>query len=133
MCEANEAIRKKGENSMTSNITVPNEQGRFGNFGGRFVPETLMFALEELEQSYAEAKADDLFNEELQKLWRQCSGRPTSLYYAKRLSEKYGGALIFLKREDLNHTGAHKINNTLGQGLLAKRMGKRKIIAETGA
>lgn len=116
-----------------NNITLPNEQGRFGHFGGRFVPETLMFALEQLEQAFDEVTQDDDFTNELGQLWQQYSGRPTSLYYAKRLSEKYGGARIYLKREDLNHTGAHKINNTLGQGLLAKRMGKQKIIAETGA
>ncbi len=107
--------------------------GRFGAYGGRYVPETLMAALEELEHAYAEAKADALFHAELDLLLKDFAGRPTPLYFAKRLTESLGGAKIYLKREDLLHTGAHKINNALGQGLLAKRMGKRRIIAETGA
>jgi tryptophan synthase beta chain len=107
--------------------------GRFGVYGGRYVPETLMAALVELEHAYAEAKEDAEFQAELADLLHNFAGRPTPLYYAKRLTETLGGAKIYLKREDLLHTGAHKINNALGQGLLAKRMGKRRIIAETGA
>src|SRR6201993_831278 len=107
--------------------------GRFGAYGGRYVPETLMAALEELEHAYAEAKEDAAFQAELEDLLRNYCGRPTPLYFAKRLTEQCGGAKIYLKREDLLHTGAHKINNALGQGLLARRMGKQRIIAETGA
>src|SRR5437763_9911938 len=107
--------------------------GRFGIYGGRYVPETLMAALTELEREYEVAKADPAFQAELANLLKDYAGRPTPLYYAKRLSEELGGAKIYLKREDLLHTGAHKINNALGQGLLAKRMGKQRIIAETGA
>src|SRR5271170_4612491 len=107
--------------------------GRFGAYGGRYVPETLMAALEELEHAYAEAQADPAFHAELDLLLRDFAGRPTPLYFAKRLTEELGGAKIYLKREDLLHTGAHKINNAIGQGLLAKRMGKKRVIAETGA
>jgi tryptophan synthase beta chain len=107
--------------------------GRFGAYGGRYVPETLMAALEELEQAYALAKEDPTFQAELDDLLHNYCGRPTPLYFAKRLTEQCGGAKIYLKREDLLHTGAHKINNALGQGLLARRMGKQRIIAETGA
>ena len=107
--------------------------GRFGPYGGRYVPETLMAALEELEAAYESAKQDAEFQRELDSLLRQYAGRPTPLFHAARLTEKLGGARIFLKREDLLHTGAHKINNCLGQGLLARRMDKRRIIAETGA
>jgi tryptophan synthase beta chain len=107
--------------------------GRFGVYGGRYVPETLMAALLELEHEYEAAKADAAFQAELAGLLRDYAGRPTPLYFASRLSEELGGAKIYLKREDLLHTGAHKINNALGQGLLAKRMGKKRIIAETGA
>jgi tryptophan synthase beta chain len=107
--------------------------GRFGAYGGRYVPETLMAALEELEHAYALAKEDTAFQAELDDLLRNYCGRPTPLYFAKRLTEQCGGAKIYLKREDLLHTGAHKINNALGQGLLARRMGKQRIIAETGA
>ncbi len=107
--------------------------GRFGAYGGRYVPETLMAALEELEGAYAGAQADPAFRAELEDLLHHYCGRPTPLYFAKRLSEQCGGAKIYLKREDLLHTGAHKINNALGQGLLARRMGKQRIIAETGA
>ena len=107
--------------------------GRFGAYGGRYVPETLMAALQELEQAYAEAQRDPAFHAELNDLLHHYAGRPTPLYFAKRLSEKLGGAKIFLKREDLLHTGAHKINNALGQGMLARRMSKQRIIAETGA
>ncbi len=112
---------------------VPDQHGRFGKFGGRYVPETLMNALLELEDAYKHYMKDPEFIAEVRYLLKQYSGRPTSLYYAERLTEKLGGAKIYLKREDLNHTGAHKINNTIGQGVLAKRMGKTKIIAETGA
>jgi tryptophan synthase beta chain len=112
---------------------LPDHNGRFGVFGGRFVPETLMNALIELEESYRKYADDPEFNEELNYLLKQYSGRETPLYYAERLTKHLGGAKIYLKREDLNHTGAHKINNALGQGLLAKRMGKHKVIAETGA
>ncbi|MFW5749780.1 MAG: tryptophan synthase subunit beta [Halanaerobium sp.] len=108
-------------------------RGYFEEFGGRFVPETLMPALDELEEVYLEMKDDLEFSGELKSLLADYSGRPTSLYYAEQLTKHYGGAKIYLKREDLNHTGAHKINNTLGQILLAKKMGKKRIIAETGA
>src|SRR5215831_8620923 len=114
-------------------MSTATKVGRFGEFGGRYVPETLMAALEELERAYAKAKRDPSFRRELEYLYRQYAGRPTPLYYAERLSKQLGGARIYLKREDLLHTGAHKINNCLGQGLLAQRMGKRRIIAETGA
>jgi len=107
--------------------------GRFGAYGGRYVPETLMAALEELERAYAEARADPVFHAELDLLLRDYAGRPTPLYPAARLTEQLAGAKIYLKREDLLHTGAHKINNCLGQGLLARRMGKHRVIAETGA
>ena len=107
--------------------------GRFGPYGGRYVPETLMAALEELEAAYAEVKNDAAFQRELDDLLHNYAGRPTPLFFAARLTEKLGGARIYLKREDLLHTGAHKINNCLGQGLLARKMGKRRIIAETGA
>ncbi len=112
---------------------APTKPGRFGAYGGRYVPETLMAALEELEHAYTVAKADPAFQAELADLLHNYCGRPTPLYFAKRLSENLGGAKIYLKREDLLHTGAHKINNALGQGLLARRMGKHRIIAETGA
>ena len=112
---------------------VSAKAGRFGVYGGRYVPETLMAALEELEQAYAAADADPAFHAELDGLLHHYCGRPTPLYFAKRMSEQLGGAKIYLKREDLLHTGAHKINNALGQGLLARRMGKQRIIAETGA
>jgi tryptophan synthase beta chain len=115
--------------------SAPSESrpGRFGIYGGRYVPETLMAALLELEHEYEIAKSDAAFQAELADLLRDYAGRPTPLYFAKRLSEDLGGGKIYLKREDLLHTGAHKINNALGQGLLAKRMGKKRIIAETGA
>src|SRR3954468_5453439 len=116
--------------------TVPKSKttpGRFGAFGGRYVPETLMAALEELERAYAKARGEKSFQRELDELLHQYAGRPTPLFCASRLTKKLGGAKIYLKREDLLHTGAHKINNCLGQGLLARRMGKRRIIAETGA
>jgi len=113
--------------------TAVTKPGRFGEYGGRYVPETLMAALEELETAYAEAQADPDFHLELDSLLHNYAGRPTPLYHAKRLSEQLGGAKIYFKREDLLHTGAHKINNCLGQGLLARRMGKHRVIAETGA
>ncbi len=112
---------------------LPDAGGHFGDFGGKFVPETLMATLDELEQAYAEAKADPDFQRELHDLSRHYAGRPTPLYHARNLTRHLGGAQVYLKREDLAHTGAHKINNALGQGLLARRMGKRRIIAETGA
>src|ERR1700723_2195098 len=112
---------------------VQSAVGRFGVYGGRYVPETLMAALEELEHAYDQAKTDLAFQAELDDLLHNYCGRPTPLYFAKRLTEQCGGAKIYLKREDLLHTGAHKINNALGQGLLARRMGKKRIIAETGA
>ncbi|PZT54520.1 tryptophan synthase subunit beta [Paenibacillus silvae] len=112
---------------------LPDQHGRFGPFGGRFVPETLMNALIELEEAYSRYSEDEEFNKELNYLLSEYSGRETPLYYAEQLSRHLGGPKIYLKREDLNHTGAHKINNAIGQGLLAKRMGKKKVIAETGA
>lgn len=119
---------------MKDKITqVPDERGHFGPYGGRYVPETLMAPLEELEQAFREAQRDEAFQRELKELLESYAGRPTPLYEARRLSAELGGARIFLKREDLLHTGAHKINNCLGQILLARRMGKRRIIAETGA
>lgn len=111
----------------------PDVSGYFGKYGGKFVPETLMPALAELENAYADAIADASFQKQFEQLCKDYIGRPTPLYYAAQLSKKAGGATILLKREDLAHTGAHKINNALGQGLLAKRMGKTRIIAETGA
>jgi len=111
----------------------PDERGHFGDFGGRYVAETLMPALLELEEAYAVARKDPAFKEEFDYYLRQYVGRPSPLYHARRLSEELGGAQIYLKREDLNHTGAHKVNNTVGQILLARRMGKKKVIAETGA
>jgi len=113
--------------------TVPDSRGRFGAYGGRYVPETLVAPLEELEQAYAAARADKSFQGELESLLKNFAGRPTPLQFAPRLTEKLGGARIYLKREDLLHTGAHKINNCLGQGLLVARMGKRRVVAETGA
>ncbi|MFP3812196.1 tryptophan synthase subunit beta [Bacillus sp. SIMBA_005] len=111
----------------------PNELGRYGEFGGKFVPETLMQPLKEIEQAFNELKEDSAFKQEYLSLLQNYSGRPTALTYADQLSAYLGGAKIYLKREDLNHTGAHKINNALGQALLAKKMGKSNIIAETGA
>src|SRR5438105_5575411 len=107
--------------------------GRFGVYGGRYVPETLMSALEELEAAYVKAKQDRRFQRELHRLLTEYAGRETPLFFAGQLTKKLGGAKIYLKREDLLHTGAHKINNCLGQGLLARRMDKKRIIAETGA
>lgn len=107
--------------------------GRFGIHGGQYVPETLMSAIHELEEAYNYYKEDEEFNRELEYLFNEYAGRPSRLYYAKKMTEDLGGAKIYLKREDLNHTGAHKINNVLGQALLAKKMGKKRLIAETGA
>jgi tryptophan synthase beta chain len=118
---------------MPATSQVPDIQGRFGPFGGRYVPETLVRALQELSASYESAVADAQFHAELQRLYKHYVGRPSPLYHAERLSHLAGGAQIYLKREDLNHTGAHKVNNTLGQALLTLRMGKRRVIAETGA
>ncbi|MHB1035352.1 MAG: tryptophan synthase subunit beta [Pirellulales bacterium] len=118
---------------MSATSHVPNAAGRFGPFGGRYVPETLTRALEELAGEYEKALGDARFQAELDDLYKHYVGRPSPLYHAERLSRHCGGAQIYLKREDLNHTGAHKINNTLGQGLLTLRMGKRRVIAETGA
>ena len=112
---------------------VPDARGRFGAFGGRFVPETLMFALEQLDTAYRDAKSDPAFNAEFHRLLNDYVGRPSRLYFAERLTKQAGGARIYLKREDLNHTGAHKINNALGQALITRRMGKSRVIAETGA
>ncbi len=114
-------------------MSEPNTGGHFGPYGGRYVPEVLMSPLEELEQAYLEARQDPAFQKELQDLLRNYAGRPTPLYFARRLTETLGGARIYIKREDLLHTGAHKINNCLGQILLARRMGKKRVIAETGA
>ena len=113
--------------------TVPDAAGHFGPYGGVFVPETLVTALDQLDAEYARAKVDPNFQREFDHYLREFVGRPSRLYFAKRLTEKFGGAKIYLKREDLNHTGAHKINNTIGQALLTKRMGKKRVIAETGA
>ncbi|ULT59876.1 tryptophan synthase subunit beta [Neobacillus drentensis] len=116
-----------------STYTLPNEKGHFGIFGGRFVPETLMKAVNELNDAYEDAKKDPAFHAEIARLASEYVGRETPLYFAENLTKHAGGANIFLKREDLNHTGAHKINNAIGQALLAVRMGKRRIVAETGA
>ncbi len=116
-----------------TNVQTPDSFGRYGEFGGKYVPETLMLPLEELEQGLREAMKDPGFLEDYHYYLKEYSGRPTALTYAEKLTERIGGAKIYLKREDLNHTGAHKINNAIGQALLAKRLGKKKIIAETGA
>jgi tryptophan synthase beta chain len=118
---------------MAKEAKYPDKDGHFGEFGGRYVAETLMPALLELEEAYAAAKTDPGFQQDVDYYLRDYVGRPTPLYYARRLTEHFGGAKIYLKREDLNHTGAHKVNNTVGQVLLARKMGKRRIIAETGA
>jgi len=117
----------------TKQSNVSETHGRFGPFGGQYVPETLMGAVHQLEEEYERARHDDAFWEELNGYLKHYVGRPSPLYFAQRLTDRLGGAKIYLKREDLNHTGAHKINNTLGQALLTKRMGKRRVIAETGA
>src|SRR5580692_5904610 len=113
--------------------TGPDERGMFGMFGGRFVAETLMPLVLEVERAYVAARADPAFAAEMGRYLEHYVGRPSPLYFAERLTRLGGGAKIYLKREDLNHTGAHKVNNTIGQILLARRMGKRRIIAETGA
>ncbi|MEC8891569.1 MAG: tryptophan synthase subunit beta [Chloroflexota bacterium] len=118
---------------MVKMHNLPDKLGRFGAYGGRFVPETLMPAVYELERAYRDSQADEEFQAELASLLTTFAGRPTKLYFAENLTKRLGGAKIYIKREDLAHTGAHKINNALGQGLLAKRMGKQRIIAETGA
>ena len=112
---------------------MTNKAGRFGIYGGQYIPETLMNAVTELEEAYNYYKNDREFQAELQELYREYANRPSRLYFAKKMTETLGGAKIYLKREDLNHTGAHKINNVLGQALLAKKMGKTRLIAETGA
>src|SRR5204862_3886994 len=126
------ALRRRGEGRAMS-PALPDAQGRFGRFGGRFVPETLMAPLIELERAWAAATRDRRFQRRLGALLQDYAGRPTPLYFAERLTEASGGARIYLKREDLCHTGAHKINNVLGQALLAARMKKHRVIAETGA
>ena len=141
MTIADRASALSAEKFMSSSIPsvvpatsqVPDSAGRFGEFGRRFVPETLMHALELLTDDYAQAKADPKFQAELADLLKNYVGRPNPLYFAERLTKQCGGAKIYLKREDLNHTGAHKINNALGQALLTLRMGKKRVIAETGA
>ena len=112
---------------------MTNQKGRFGTHGGQYIPETLMNAVIELEAAYEYYKNDPEFNRELTELFNEYAGRPSRLYYAEKMTKALGGAKIYLKREDLNHTGAHKINNVLGQALLAKKMGKTRLIAETGA
>ena len=118
---------------FNSFMNGPDEKGRFGQFGGRFVSETLMPLILELERQYEHAKTDESFWAEMHDLWTHYVGRPSPLYFAERLTDHLGGAKIYLKRDELNHTGAHKINNVLGQIILARRMGKGRIIAETGA
>src|SRR3974390_4359 len=125
--------KKMAESLDLSSTQWPDARGRFGEFGGRYVPETLMHPVEELERAYGEARQDASFQRELDDLLKNFAGRPTPLFHARHLSAHLGGAQIYLKREDLLHTGAHKINNCLGQGLLAKRMGKTRLVAETGA
>ncbi|RII37920.1 tryptophan synthase subunit beta [Pseudooceanicola sediminis] len=121
------------EDLLNSFMSGPDEKGRFGQFGGRFVSETLMPLILDLEAEYEKAKTDDTFWAEMDDLWKHYVGRPSPLYFAPRMTEQLGGAKIYLKRDELNHTGAHKINNVLGQIILARRMGKGRIIAETGA
>ena len=113
--------------------SVPDVHGRFGPYGGRYVPETLMFALRQLTEQYEQAREDPEFQRQFTYYLEHYVGRPSPLYFAERLTQEAGGARIYLKREDLNHTGAHKINNCIGQALLARRMGKPRVIAETGA
>ena len=127
------SISQTNPDSAAASSQVPDSLGRFGDFGGRYVPETLVPALDQLAEEYAKAQRDSEFCAQLDKLFSTYVGRPSPLYFARRLTELCGGAQIWLKREDLNHTGAHKINNTLGQALLTLRMGKKRIIAETGA
>jgi tryptophan synthase beta chain len=131
--EGSSATDRQVSTASAASKSVPDRAGRFGDFGGRYVPETLTRALEELTVEYAKAQADPDFHAELDELLHRFVGRPSPLYHAARFSKHLGGGQIWLKREDLNHTGAHKINNTLGQGLLTLRMGKKRVIAETGA
>ena len=119
--------------TSSSAASLPDASGHFGAYGGVFVPETLIFALRQLEDEYKRARADREFEQQFETYLKEFVGRPSGFYFARRLTEKLGGAKIYLKREDLNHTGAHKINNTIGQGLLTLRMGKKRVIAETGA
>ncbi len=119
--------------ASSASCAVPDTRGRFGDFGGRFVPETLTRALDQLSEEYDRARRDPEFQRELTGLLKTFVGRPSPLHFARRLTETVGGAKIWLKREDVNHTGAHKINNTVGQALLTLRMGKTRVIAETGA
>src|SRR4051794_11920009 len=119
--------------AIASSPTLPDAAGHFGPYGGVYVPETLVFALEQLEREYRLGPRDPGVKREVDYYLSEFVGRPSRLYFAKRLTEHFGGAKIYLKREDLNHTGAHKINNTIGQALLTRRMGKKRIIAETGA
>src|SRR5256714_15073 len=119
--------------TQKASAAVPDRRGRFGPYGGRYVPETLMYALEQLEAAYEGAKHDAGFQAEFRRHLHDYVGRPSRLYFAERLTREAGGARIYLKREDLNHTGAHKINNCIGQALLTRRMGKPRVIAETGA
>jgi tryptophan synthase beta chain len=130
---ATASILKKRKRAVARKLTLVPQPGRFGPWGGRYVPETLMAALDELEREYERAKRDPKFKARLDGLLKTYAGRPTALSFARRLTEKLGGAKIYLKREDLLHTGAHKINNCIGQGLLVERMGKRRVVAETGA
>lgn len=127
------SVTKSGLNGALAGYNVPDVLGHFGPYGGRFVPETLMSAIEELTREYLAARDDRFFQRQFNDYLQKYAGRPTSLYYAARLTEKLKGAQIYLKREDLLHTGAHKINNVIGQILLARRMGKKRVIAETGA
>jgi tryptophan synthase beta chain len=120
-------------NMPATSPALPDSQGRFGPYGGRFVPETLMYALRQLTEHYEQAREDADFRRQFESYLHHCAGRPSPLYFAERLTKEAGGARIFLKREDLNHTGSHKINNCLGQALLTRRMGKPRVIAETGA
>jgi tryptophan synthase beta chain len=126
-------LRENETMSAVANLNLPDATGHFGPFGGRYVPETLMHPLQELEEEYFRAQHDPEFQKELSYYLTEFVGRPSPLYFAERLTKELGGAKVYLKREDLNHTGAHKINNAIGQILLAKRMGKTRIIAETGA
>src|SRR5881227_3336785 len=130
---ATASILKKRKRAVARKLTLVPQPGRFGPWGGRYVPETLMAALDELEREYEHAKRDPKFKARLDGLLKTYAGRPTALSFARRLTEKLGGAKIYLKREDLLHTGAHKINNCIGQGLLVERMGKHRVVAETGA
>src|SRR2546427_5653072 len=126
------SLRENSRSCSMVDAYVVRKRGYFGQFGGQYVPETLMPALHELEAAYDEAREDPAFQEELGSYYRHYGGRPTPLYFARRLTDHIGGAQIYLKREDLCHGGAHKFNNVMGQALLARRMGKKRVIAETG-